>query len=281
MKCPKCGKEMEIRREISGEDENQEPAVKEYAVCRSCRKKWDLSKKKQKPPAKSIPTEKETETEMLKKALDEERPVYSNIPSEEIQKAKEQAMKQGYDEMLAAGRQEQISSKTKIFSKKVLLASAAAILILAAICAGYIKRDAVKAKLGIGAAPEETVKDDGVVNFEAKTFTLKYLSHEMGTDYEGKPCLFVHYSFKNTGKENLVPMAAVALKAVQNGSDCIAAVIMDANAEIDQYMQEVEPGKEVQVCQAYSVEGTEDVTIEASELVSIDGENDTQVIKLK
>lgn len=294
MKCPKCGNELQIRKEITGKDGNGNPISSEFAVCKNCRKKWNLDKSKHKK--KKMETERlavqKTETEKLpvedtkgiKEALEEEVPVYTNIPPKEIRDAREEAMKKGYDDMLSAGTTEKSSSAKKSgIQKKVMIAAVAAVVVLGLIIC-YIKQDAIKSKFGIGTSVGRSneEKDDGIIDFKARTFTLKYLSHELGTDYEGNPCLFVYYSFKNVGEENLVPMAAVALKATQNGMDCLAAVVMDSNhQEIDNYMQEVEPGKEVKVCQAYSLPDDTEITIEASELVTIDAEKDTQILKLK
>lgn len=286
MKCPKCGRELEIRKEVSGNDENGNLVSTEFAICKSCRKKWNLekmkSKKQKKEPEKESELIQDNDEEIIKKALEEDAPSYTNIPPKEIREAREEAVKKSYDEMLSSGGKEEHLVKKKSGRWKIIAAVvAAAAVVILVVC--YIKQDAIKGKLGIGtsAGKSDEVKDDGVIDFKAHTFTLKYLSHELGTDYEGNPCLFVHYNFKNTGKENLVPMAAVALKATQNGEDCLAAVVTDINEEIDNYMKEIEPDKEVKVCQVYSVNGDADITIEASELVTIDEESDIQVLKLK
>lgn len=286
MKCPKCGRELEIRKEVTGNDENGNLISTEFAVCKNCRKKWNLekmkNKKQKREPEKEPEPIQDNDEEIIKKALEEDAPSYTNIPPKEIRKAREEAVKKSYDEMLSAGEKEEAPVQKKSGSRKIIAAVVAvAVVVILLVC--YIKQDAIKGKLGIGTpvGKSDEVKDDGVIDFKAHTFTLKYLSHELGTDYEGKPCLFVHYNFKNTGKENLVPMAAVALKATQNGEDCLAAVVTDINEEIDNYMKEIEPGKEAKVCQVYSVNGDADVTIEASELVTIDEESDTQVLKLK
>lgn len=284
MKCPKCGRELQIRKENSGKDENGNPVSAEYAVCKECRKKWNLDKMKNKKQKAETAKVQEEDAEVIKKALEEEAPAYTNIPPKEIREAREESMKKSYDDMLSAGVQEEKKPGKKLSpgGKKAVIAVAITV-VAVILVVGYLKQDAIKSKFGIGTSVgrSDEEKDDGIIDFEAHTFTLKYVKHELGTDYEGNPCLFVHYSFKNTGEENLVPMAAVALKATQNGSDCLAAVVMDANEEIDNYMQEVEPGKEVQVCQAYTVPDNTEVTIEASELVTIDEEDDVQVLKLK
>ena len=51
MKCPICGKEVELQKKQIGTDENGEPIFNEYAVCRDCRKQWNLDKQRAKKMA--------------------------------------------------------------------------------------------------------------------------------------------------------------------------------------------------------------------------------------
>lgn len=51
MKCPICGKELEIRNKQIGTNENGEPVFNEYAICRDCRKQWNLDKQRAKRAA--------------------------------------------------------------------------------------------------------------------------------------------------------------------------------------------------------------------------------------
>ena len=71
MKCPICGKELEIRNKQIGVTDNGEPIFNEYAICRDCRKQWNLDKQRAKkaaakkaaqaaPAEKTVPVKKET-----------------------------------------------------------------------------------------------------------------------------------------------------------------------------------------------------------------------------
>ena len=51
MKCPICGKDVELQKKQIGTDENGEPIFNEYAVCRDCRKQWNLDKQRAKKMA--------------------------------------------------------------------------------------------------------------------------------------------------------------------------------------------------------------------------------------
>lgn len=51
MKCPKCGKDVELQNRQAGVDENGKPIFNEYAICRDCKKQWNLDKQKAKKAA--------------------------------------------------------------------------------------------------------------------------------------------------------------------------------------------------------------------------------------
>ena len=51
MKCPICGKDVELKNRQVGTDENGEPVFNEYAVCRDCKKQWNLDKQRAKKAA--------------------------------------------------------------------------------------------------------------------------------------------------------------------------------------------------------------------------------------
>ena len=46
MKCPKCGKELQMQKKKVGVDENGKPILNNYAICRDCKKQWNLDKQK-------------------------------------------------------------------------------------------------------------------------------------------------------------------------------------------------------------------------------------------
>ena len=51
MKCPICGKDLELKNKQIGTNENGEPIFNEYAICRDCRKQWNLDKQRAKKMA--------------------------------------------------------------------------------------------------------------------------------------------------------------------------------------------------------------------------------------
>ena len=81
MKCPICGKDVELKNRQVGTDENGEPVFNEYAVCRDCKKQWNLDRQRAKKMAanrlqkRPIPAEKQLkpDTEQRLKRPDPQR----------------------------------------------------------------------------------------------------------------------------------------------------------------------------------------------------------------
>mgnify|MGYP003210059169 CR=1 FL=1 len=57
MKCPSCGKELERMKRQVGTTESGDPIFNEYAVCRDCKKQWNLDRQR----ARKIAAKKEAE----------------------------------------------------------------------------------------------------------------------------------------------------------------------------------------------------------------------------
>lgn len=128
MRCPKCGKNVEFQKKKVGIDEKGNSILNEYAICRDCKKQWNLDKQKA-PTGKTSPSsEKAPSTQTKAKPsktqdkkvsssnvsrnntapqkmagpLKNKEAQYSNIPPERVRAKKETAVKQSYENMLAA-----------------------------------------------------------------------------------------------------------------------------------------------------------------------------------
>lgn len=123
--------------------------------------------------------------------------------------------------------------------------------------------------------------DDGIINFDGKDYNVTYSRHEVGTDYEGNPCLFYYYNFTNNKSEASSVMAVAMIKAFQNGVQCDSAYILEENEAINNYMKEIQPGTSLEICQTFKLADMSEVTIEASDFVSFDDKKDTQIIPLQ
>ena len=61
MKCPICGKDLDLQNKQIGTSENGDPIFNEYAICHSCKKQWNLDKQRAKKiAAKKAAEEKAT-----------------------------------------------------------------------------------------------------------------------------------------------------------------------------------------------------------------------------
>ena len=91
MKCPICGKELELRNKQIGTNENGDPIFNEYAICRDCRKQWNLDKQRAKKAAAKKPVSAEASAKKAattkKPATPEKAPAKkSSVPKDEPMK---------------------------------------------------------------------------------------------------------------------------------------------------------------------------------------------------
>ena len=101
MKCPICGKELELKNKQIGANENGDPIFNEYAICRDCRKQWNLDKQRAKKAAAKKPVKQRPVQNTGADNPDEKR--YSNIPPEKVRTKHEKAARKSYEDMLATG----------------------------------------------------------------------------------------------------------------------------------------------------------------------------------
>ena len=102
MKCPICGKELELKNKQIGTNENGDPIFNEYAICRDCRKQWNLDKQRAKkaaakqsdPDKASIPEESALKkAETPKKATAQKNDAVKKAPSQKAVAPKAEAAK--------------------------------------------------------------------------------------------------------------------------------------------------------------------------------------------
>ena len=84
MKCPICGKEVTLQNKQVGTAENGEPIMNQFAICRDCKKQWNLDKQRakkaavEKAQASKIQPDKQTasdSTAPIKKITPETKPI--------------------------------------------------------------------------------------------------------------------------------------------------------------------------------------------------------------
>ncbi len=80
MKCPLCGKDVILQQKQVGTNENGEPIMNQYAICKDCKKQWNLDKQRAKKMAakKAVEDAKEADSarsDEEKKVVKKPRPV--------------------------------------------------------------------------------------------------------------------------------------------------------------------------------------------------------------
>ncbi|MEF9946228.1 MAG: DUF5067 domain-containing protein [Lachnospiraceae bacterium] len=251
MKCPICGRELRIQEERVRTNELGEPVYEEFGVCQKCKKKWNLDKARREKIRASYtkPSQATPESE-------------NSEPEEIFEDWKEQKEIPPQKNKLAVG---------------VLIALAVFFIVGAIFVWKYANQSAPK----VNQETQVSTDDTGDIHLKTNNFMVKYSSHEVGTDAKGNQCLFVYYEFANTGKEKLVPRAALLVQATQNDTECAEAVITDSKEEIDNYVKEVEPGKTLKVGQAFVIGDRTDVILKLSAMTSMNQKSDEQTISLQ
>lgn len=128
--------------------------------------------------------------------------------------------------------------------------------------------------------PEQPA-DDNMIDFNMGEYVVKYTGHAIGNDYEGNPCLIIYYDFTNNSNEATTAQLHSYIQAFQNGTECESAFFMDENEAIRNYSTNIQPGVTINVGEPFKISDMSNVTIEASETFSINGEKDTMVIQLQ
>lgn len=144
-----------------------------------------------------------------------------------------------------------------VFAAACMLASSMALAACSSEGAQEPAQDATEA-----AAPAEEKAPESV--YAASIDALNPAS-----DYEGKPAIVVTYSWTNNSDRATSAAAALALKAFQNGVQ-LEAGIVTGGIDGDGYMAEVKPGAGTTFQLAYLLDDQSDVTVEVSELISLD-----------
>lgn len=89
-------------------------------------------------------------------------------------------------------------------------------------------------------------------------------------DYQGKQALVVDFSFQNNSDKATSFIVAVSAKAFQNGVQLETGIVTgDKKFDAANSMKEIKPGASIQAQYAYVLADTSDVTVEVTELISL------------
>lgn len=106
---------------------------------------------------------------------------------------------------------------------------------------------------------EKPVESDYAVSIDGCTVT---------TDYQGAPAVVIDYTFTNNSDEDKAFAWACSPKAFQNGVQLETAIVSEDLG--NGYTAEVKPGATTQARVAYALSDQSDVTVEVTELISLD-----------
>ncbi|WP_270841815.1 hypothetical protein [Mediterraneibacter faecis] len=115
MKCPICGKDLDLQNKQIGTSENGDPIFNEYAICHSCKKQWNLDKQRAKKIAAKKAAEEKAKAEAEARAAEEKAKAEAAARAAE-EKAKAEAAARAAEEKAkaeAAARAAEEKAKAK------------------------------------------------------------------------------------------------------------------------------------------------------------------------
>lgn len=101
MKCPICGKDLDLQNKQIGTSENGDPIFNEYAICHSCKKQWNLDKQRAKKIAAKKAAEEKAKAEAEARAAEEKAKAEAEVRAAE-EKAKAEAAARAAEEKAKA-----------------------------------------------------------------------------------------------------------------------------------------------------------------------------------
>lgn len=111
---------------------------------------------------------------------------------------------------------------------------------------------------------------------ELGRFSVQLKSAALATDYDGNPAMVITYTWTNNSDTTISPLASVSVRALQDGEELAAAMILDGEVyNADTSISDARPGTSVNAQCAFTLTSeTSPLTIELTEL---SGESDNVV----
>ena len=131
------------------------------------------------------------------------------------------------------------------------------------------------------AAQVTNVDQGSTIDIENDRFSIHYTGSRLAKDFPGNPCLLLYYDYTNNGSVTSSALVDVRIQVFQHGNQCPAAIPEDNRSDTSTFTAEVRPGETLNICQAFSLEDTSDVTVQSSEAFAFgDGSIHSQVLSL-
>ena len=116
MKCPICGKDLDLQNKQIGTSENGDPIFNEYAICHSCKKQWNLDKQRAKKIAAKKAAEEKAKAEAEARAAEEKAKAEAEARAAE-EKAKAEAAARAAEEKRAARREAKARARKEAIAR--------------------------------------------------------------------------------------------------------------------------------------------------------------------
>lgn len=121
------------------------------------------------------------------------------------------------------------------------------------------------------------------IDITTDKFSVRFKQFAVSNDYGGNPCLMIYYNYTNSGDSQSSAFVDFTLQASQNGESLEGTYPESNDDAVDNYMNTIDPGKTVTVCQVFLLKDTtSDVTLQGKETLNVSGGQTTsQVLKLQ
>lgn len=117
-------------------------------------------------------------------------------------------------------------------------------------------------------ADEDAVTTGAVdkISIDNAEGTLTYTSHEVTTDYEGKPALIVYFDYTNKKDEASYSQMTFYPQVFQNGVECTIGIIMDENEAISNSTKQIQKDVTLNIAHVYELQdNTNPVTLKVTD----------------
>lgn len=119
---------------------------------------------------------------------------------------------------------------------------------------------------------------------EKEEVSYEFLRHELTTDFEGNPAIWIYSRVTNTGNESVLASLIVFPSLFQNGVELEIAIPKFADtekAEFQNCSKEIQPGASIEIAQLYRLQDNSTITVEVSNLIDWFAEEESFVIELQ
>lgn len=119
---------------------------------------------------------------------------------------------------------------------------------------------------------------------EEESVSYEFLRHELTTDFEGNPAIWIYSRVTNTSSESTLASLVAFPTLFQNGVELEIASPEFAGTEKTEFQncsKEIQPGTSIEIAQLYRLQDNSTITVEVSNLIDWLAEKEAFVIELQ